>query len=373
MKKKIGVIINPIAGMGGKVGLKGTDGKDILRRAIALHAKPESPKKAILALEKIKPHEDWIDVITYPGEMGEFEALAAGLSPIVIGSTTSGETSAKDTKNASKEMSELGVDIILFAGGDGTARDVCEAIDRTIPILGIPTGVKIQSGVFSVNPERAGDLVVMYLQGDALLKDGEIMDIDEDAFRSDRISSKLYCYAQVPYKNQYVQASKSGSPSIPDERANQRAIADYFVENMDDGVYLLGPGTTIKAVADSLGINKTLLGVDIVQEKQIINMDANELEILNIIKDMKVKIVVTPIGGQGFIFGRGNQQFSSAVIKKVGKENLFVLATPNKLSSIGIGEPLRVDTGDAAIDEMLSGYIRVITGYAEEAVVKLEP
>lgn len=371
-KKKIGVIINPIAGMGGTVGLKGTDGTDILRRAIVLDAKPESPKRAIRALEKLKPHESWIDVITYPSEMGESEALEAGLSPIVIGSITSGATSAKDTMNASKELSKLGVDLILFAGGDGTARDICETIDNKIPILGIPSGVKIHSGVFSVNPERAGELAVLYLQGEALLKDGEIMDIDEDAFRSDILSSRLYCYAQVPYKNQYVQPSKSGTPSMPDERANQRAIADYFVENMDAGVYLLGPGTTVKAVADALGIQKTLLGVDVIQEKQIIHMDANERDILSILKDRKAKIVVTPIGGQGFIFGRGNQQLSSEIIKKVGKENLIVLATPNKIASIGIGEPLRLDTGDAETNELLSGYIRVITGYAEEAVVKLQ-
>lgn len=359
--------------MGGKVGLKGTDGPDILRMAIDLDAKPESPKRAIRALEKIKAHESWIDVITYPSEMGELEALEAGLNPIVIGSILSGATSAKDTMNAAKELSKLGVDLILFAGGDGTARDICEIIDKKIPILGIPTGVKIQSGVFSVNPERAGDLAVMYLQDEALLKDGEIMDIDEDAFRSDTISSRLYCYALVPYKNQYVQASKSGTPSIPNERANQRAIADYLVETMDDGIYLLGPGTTVKAVADSLGIKKTLLGVDVIRGKQVIHMDANESDILSIIKDTKAKIVVTPIGGQGFIFGRGNQQLSFSVIKKVGKDNLIVIATPNKLTSIGIGEPLRVDTGDAETNELLSGYIRVITGYAEEAVVKLEP
>jgi len=359
--------------MGGKVGLKGTDGKDILKRARDLDAKPESPIRAIRALEKIKPHEDWIDVITYPSEMGEEESLVAGLRPIVIGSITSGATSAKDTQNAAIELVELGVELILFAGGDGTARDIYEMIDNEVPILGIPSGVKIQSSVFSVNPERAGELAVLYLQGEASLKDGEIMDIDEDAFRSDRVSSRLYGYAQVPYKNQYVQAAKSGTPSIPNERANQRAIAEYLIENMDDGVYLLGPGTTVKAVADVLGIRKTLLGVDVILEKKVIHFDANESEILNIIEDRKAKIVVTPIGGQGFIFGRGNQQLSSTIIKKVGKENIIVLATPNKLASIGIGEPLRLDTGDDDTNKQLSGYIRVITGYAEEAVVKIEP
>ncbi len=359
--------------MGGKVGLKGTDGKDILRRAIDLDAKPESPQKAVRALEKIKPHESWIDVITYPSEMGETEALEAGLSPIVVGSITSGATSAEDTMHAVQELLQLGVDLILFAGGDGTARDICEVTDHKIPILGIPTGVKIQSGVFSVNPDRAGELAVLFLQGEALLKECEIMDIDEDAFRSDIISSKLFGYAQVPYKNQYVQPSKSGTPSIPDERANQRALADYLVETMNAGIYLLGPGTTVKAVADALGLQKTLLGVDVVQGKQIIQLDANEKDILNILRNQKAKIVVTPIGGQGFIFGRGNQQLSSEIIKKVGKDNLIVLATPGKLASIGIGEPLRLDTGDVEVDEMLSGYIRVITGYAEEAIVKLQP
>jgi predicted polyphosphate/ATP-dependent NAD kinase len=359
--------------MGGKVGLKGTDGMEILRRAKVLGANPESPLKAIRALELIEPHKSWIDVITYPSEMGEEEAIAAGLAPIVIGSITSGSTSAEDTMNAARDLSALEVDLILFAGGDGTARDICESLGSAIPILGIPTGVKIQSGVFSVNSARAGELSVLFLQGRALLRDGEIMDIDEDAFRSDIVSSRLFCYAQVPYKNHYVQSSKRGTPSIPNERANQRAIAEYLVENMDDGLFLLGPGTSVKAVADVLGIQKTLLGVDIIQEKQIIHMDANESQILNILKDVQAKIVVTPIGGQGFIFGRGNQQLSSQIIKRVGKGNLIVIATPNKLASIGIGEPLRVDTGDIETNEMLSGFIRVITGYAEEAVIKVQP
>ncbi len=359
--------------MGGRVGLKGTDGEDILKRAKELDAKPESPKRAIRALEKIKPHEEWIDVITYPSEMGAEEAFTAGLSPIVIGSITSGATSAQDTQNASKELVDMGVELILFAGGDGTARDIYEAIDNQVPILGIPSGVKIQSSVFSVNPERAGELAVLYLQGEASLKEGEILDIDEEAFRSDRVSSRLYGYVQVPYKNQYVQAAKSGTPSVPNERADQRAIAEYLIENMDDGIYLLGPGTTVKAVADALGIRKTLLGVDIIREKKVIHFDANEHNILKIIENTKAKIVVTPIGGQGFIFGRGNQQLSSTIIKKVGKENIIVLATPNKLTSIGIGEPLRLDTGDDETNRQLSGYIRVITGYAEEAIVKLEP
>jgi predicted polyphosphate/ATP-dependent NAD kinase len=359
--------------MGGKVGLKGTDGEAILRKAIDLEAEPVSPERAIRALKKIAPHGEWIDIITYPSEMGESEAIEAGLVPIVVGSITEGRTTAKDTMNAARELAKLEVDMILFAGGDGTARDICEAITQEIPILGIPSGVKIQSGVFSMNPERAGELSVLFLRGEALLKEGEIMDIDEDAFRSDVVSSRLYSYAQVPYKNQYLQPSKSGSPSIPDERASQKAIAEYVVENMDGGFYLLGPGTTVKAVADVLGLQKTLLGIDVIQNRQIIHMDANERDLVKILRDRDAKIVVTPIGGQGFIFGRGNQQLSSEIIKRVGKDNLIILATPNKLSSIGIGEPLRLDTGDAEVDEMLSGYIRVITGYSEEAIVKLQP
>jgi predicted polyphosphate/ATP-dependent NAD kinase len=369
---KMGLIVNPIAGMGGRVGLKGTDGKEILAKARQLGATPVSPARTIEALQAIVPIADRIELVTSPFEMGEEEAVSCGIHPTVIAGIRKDETTAADTKNAARMMLGSQVDLLLFAGGDGTARDICASINRSLPALGIPTGVKIHSDVFEVNPRRAGELAAKFLQGQAPLREAEVMDIDEQAFREGRLSSMLYGYLKVPYERESVQSAKSASFTTPDETASQDLIAQYVVERMvDDYYYVLCPGTTVKAIADKLGITKTLLGVDLVHKGSLLGSDLNEQQLLRLIDRKKVKIIVSPIGRQGFIFGRGNPQISPAVIKKVGKENILIIATHSKLSSIGFGRPLLVDTGDEETDRMLSGYTRVITGYEEEAVMKI--
>ncbi len=369
-KKKLGLIVNPVAGMGGRVGLKGSDGPEILEKAIELGAISTSPGRAIEALKRIAHIKDSIELITYPHEMGEDEARECGFDPRVIGSIEQGKTTSDDTKAAAMEMVELGVDLILFAGGDGTARDIYAAIDGEVPVLGIPTGVKIHSGVFAINPSSAGDLAVMYLRGRlAATREAEVMDIDEEAFREDRISARLYGYLTVPYEKNLVQTSKGGSP--PQEELSLEVIARDIVEEMEEDVlYVIGPGTTTRPIAESLGLPKTLLGVDVVLDGRSVASDVNESKLLELIEGRRAKIIVTVIGGQGFIFGRGNQQISPEVIKKVGKENIVVVATPGKLASLE-GRPLLVDTGDGELDELLSGYIRVITGYSRRVVYKV--
>jgi len=371
-KKKLGLIVNPIAGMGGRVGLKGTDGQEIITRAVELGAKPVSPGRAIEALREVASIKDDIDLITYPFDMGEDEARKSGFHPVVIGSIVRHQTTAADTRNAAKEMRGLPVNLILFAGGDGTARDLYETAGGAVPVLGIPAGVKIHSGVFAVNPRLAGELAVKFLQGEASLREAEVMDIDEDAFRQGRVSARLYGYLQVPYETSLVQPAKSSFAAL-DERVSQELIAEYVVENMEnDWYYILGPGTTVKAVADKIETQKTLLGVDLIKNKKIVGLDLNEEQLLKHIEGGRTRIIVSPIGAQGFIFGRGNQQISPNVIRKVGKDNIIIIATKNKLTSIGQGRHLFVDTGDSEVDTILSGYRRVITGYREEAVVKVQ-
>jgi len=317
---RLGLIVNPIAGMGGRVGLKGTDGEETLAKARELGARPVSPARTIETLKEIAKIADQIELVTCPRGMGQEEALSCGFDPTVIDAITKGETSAADTKNAARVMLELQVDLLLFAGGDGTARDICVSIDQNIPALGIPTGVKIHSASFAVNPRRAGELAVKYLQGEAPLREAEVMDVDEKAFRNGRLSAELYGYLKIPYDAELVQSAKSGSFTTPDETASQDLIAQYVVESMtNDCYYVLCPGTAVKAVADRLGIKKTLLGVDLVYKRSLHASDLNEQQLLRFIDQKKVKIVVSPIGRQGFIFGRGNLPISPAVIKKVGK------------------------------------------------------
>ncbi len=370
MNKKLGLIVNPIAGMGGRVGLKGTDGIDTLEKARELGAVSTSPARAVDALKRLIPLKDVIDLMTYPNEMGEDEAKEAGFTPIVLGSVTSGSTTSRDTIRAARELEALGVDLILFAGGDGTARDVYEAINGRVPALGIPAGVKIQSGVFAINPARAGDLAAKYLRGEPMdLRELEVMDIDEEAYRENRLSAKLYGYLRVPFQEAVIQGSKEAS--LGSEEITLEAIASEVVEGMDDDhIYIIGPGTTTRPIARMLGVEKTLLGVDVVQRGRLVASDVNEERLLGIIEGRKAKIIVTVIGGQGFVFGRGNQQISPRVIREVGSENVIIVATPEKLAALK-GRTLLVDTGDPEVDEMLSGYHKVVTGYARRSVYKI--
>lgn len=368
MMKKLGLVVNPVAGMGGRVGLKGTDGKEILRKALALGAEPVAPERAAHMLKKLGPAKSRFALITYPREMGEDEARKTGFEPEVIGSITPGKTSAEDTKRAAREMADAGVDLIVVVGGDGTMRDVYDEIKNDVPVLGVPAGVKIHSGAFSTSPEAAAETVMKFLWEELPLKEAEVMDVDEEAYRAGRLSAKLYGFVLTPYEPTLIQGTKVASLEAEAEVEQQRAIAKYVVEVMEPKtVYFLGPGTTSRAVAEALGEEKTLLGVDVVQNGKIIARDVNEKEILKWLNGGGV-VIVSPIGGQGFILGRGNQQFSPAVLKRVGKENIWVLATPQKLS---LTPTLRVDTGDQNLDKEFKGYIRVTTGYRETRVVKI--
>jgi predicted polyphosphate/ATP-dependent NAD kinase len=366
---KLGLIVNPVAGIGGRVGLKGSDGAEIQEKALALGAVPQSLNRAIQALERIKP-VDGLEIITYPGEMGEDAARACGFAPAVIGSIKPGQTTPQDTRNAAREMLRLDVSLLLFAGGDGTARDIYSAVGDGIPVLGIPAGVKIHSAVFATNPRSAGDLAGLYLRGRvSRLRAAEVMDIDEEAFRQGIVAAKLYGYLRIPFRGSLVQSVKSASG--PGEEASLQAIAYDVVDGMaDDCLYIIGPGTTTRAITSQLGLDKTLLGVDVVFKGELVATDVNESQLLKLLEGRRAKIIVTPIGGQGYIFGRGNQQISPRVIGKVGKDNIVVVSTAAKINSLR-GRPLLVDTGDWAVDGMLSGYIRVITGYNEQTIYEL--
>ena len=368
-EKRLGLIVNPVAGLGGRVGLKGSDGAEIQKKALALGAVPQSLNRAIQALERIKP-ADGLEVISYPGEMGEDAARACGFELTVIGSIKPGETTPEDTKNAARKMLQLNVKLLLFAGGDGTARDIYNAVGERLPVLGIPAGVKIHSAVFGANPRSAGELAALYLRGRvSSLREAEVMDIDEETFRQGILSAKLYGYLKIPFQRRLIQSLKT--PSSPGEEAAMAAIAADVVNNLEDGwLYIIGPGTTTRAITSRLDLAKTLTGVDVVADEKLIAPDVNESQLLELLKGCKAKIIVTPIGGQGYIFGRGNQQISPKVIKNVGKENIIVVSTTGKIHSLG-RRPLRVDTGDREVDEMLSGYIRVVSGYNEQIVYRV--
>ena len=354
-------------GIGGRVGLKGSDGQEIQAKALEMGAKLLSPKRTVEALDSLRGL-DGFQFVTYPGKMGEDEIRAVGLEPQVIGETGE-KTTAEDTRRAARDLLKMGVDFVVFSGGDGTARDIYTEIKDAIPVLGIPTGVKIHSGVYAINPRSAGNLLIKYLKGSTDIKLGEVMDIDENAFRENIVQAKLYGYMKVVYDENLIQGGKEGR-GISDASATIGVANEFFEELDEDTFYILGPGTTTKPIADGLGIEKTLLGVDVVQWKSFTASDVNENQLLNIINGKKVKLYVTIIGGQGFVFGRGNQQLSPEVIRIIGKENIEIVATPEKIASLR-GKPLRVDTGDIELDEELKGFYKIRTGYRHRTVYKI--
>ena len=369
--KKIGLVINPIAGIGGKVGLKGSDGAEIIKKAKALGAVPESGPKALLALQELAQRVPDAEIYTYPGEMGATISAQAGLKTFVLGGKAKDETNAYDTVEAAREIVKQGVALLLFAGGDGTARDIMDAVGSDVLVLGIPTGCKIHSGVYALNPRDAGVLTAEVLQGRVTgSKEAEVMDIDEELFRQDVVEAKLYGYLKIPDDKSLVQSHKSGTQASETEA--MAGIAEYVADKMEkDTLYIMGTGSTIAAIMKELKLPKTLLGVDLVYNGQVVAADCNEKTILEHLSHYnKAKIVVTVIGGQGYIFGRGNQQISAEVIRRVGKDNIIVVAAKNKLSGLA-GNELYVDTGDEEVNKMLSGWKRVIAGYGYEILRKI--
>jgi predicted polyphosphate/ATP-dependent NAD kinase len=371
---KLGFLVNPIAGMGGKVGLKGTDG--MLEQAVKMGAKPVAPRRGIEFLERLKELEldHRITFLTCPGIMGEQVFESRGFKSRVLPMRIGFQTTSKDTRKAVQLLKEHQVALILFVGGDGTARDILDALTgaNSTLILGIPSGVKMYSGVFATSPVDAAYIVEAFVKQEAQLVDYEIVDVDEDAVRKDCFNIRLYGFLKGPFLPTRIQGSKQATPETLDEQDNQEAIARFISEEMNPTAsYILGPGTTVRSIADILGIEKTLLGVDIYSKGKVIK-DVNEDRILREIKDWETTwIIVSPIGKQGILFGRGNQQISPRVIRLVGKERIIVLATQGKIRGIEHGV-LRVDTGEETVDAMLKGYIRVATDYREWRLLRVE-
>lgn len=370
--KKIGLLINPVAGMGGKVGLKGTDGRDVLEEARKRGARPESPLKAGKALEKFLTIKDQVIFYTAAGDMGENQLENLGLNYEVI-HHYQGDSQPEDSYQTLEQFKKLDLDLILFSGGDGTARDVTKYIEFSIPAIGIPAGVKIHSGVYAKTPEAAGELALAYLKEAGLpLKEEEVIDIEENAFRRDEIVIAVYGYLKVPYDDSHLQSTKSPTPQS-DEGAQTSAALQFIDLMKDDVLYIIGSGSTCYRILEELNLDGTMLGVDLVQNKKLIARDVNEQEMVDAIhKADQVHLVVTPMGGQGYLFGRGNQQLSNKVLELLSKDQITILSTVGKLNSIQ-GKPLIVYTGDPKVDQQISGYYRIIIGYEQYRMYKVQP
>ncbi|HMA82978.1 MAG TPA: ATP-NAD kinase family protein [Candidatus Thermoplasmatota archaeon] len=378
---KIGFIVNPIAGMGGRVGLKGTDG--VYGEAVNRGAHPVASEKALIAIKTlIEEYPEVVDDITWlscSGAMGIDILLNAGINEeniqVVYTSESNemGKTSTKDTVKACAYFIDEKVDLLVFCGGDGTARDIVSKVKKSVPILGIPSGVKMHSGVFAITAHAAGPMIARFVKGELRTGDAEIMDLDETLYRKGTWKVRLYNTARGINEPTYVQVGKASFAQINDDEI-KNDITEHIEEELDnhsDTLYLFGSGGTIDYIASKLSIENTILGIDAIYKKKNIGKDVNEKQLLTIMGSYDhIKVILSPIGAQGFIFGRGNLQLSPKIIKKIGIDNIIVVSTPSKLKATPV---LRVDTGDEGLDKEFVDYemILVVIGYRMSRVVHI--
>ena len=383
--RRIAVVVNPIAGMGGRVGLKGTDG--VLDEARERGAEPRAGNRAVAALDALREHADGeggdagVEVLAAGKAMGADAANAAGLSATVVhpGGDLYG-TSPEDTRGAVGAFADRDVDLVLFVGGDGTASDVAAALDDAgratgddaVPVLGVPAGVKVYSACFAATPRDAGRIAATF---DAT-EHREVSDLDEGAYREGTVATATEAVVMVPVDLD-VQPSKQ---SLGGDVAG---LAAGVVDDVEPGhVYVLGPGSTMLAVKEALGVDGSPLGVDVwraaeVDEQsdgdgspagELLVRDGGADAILDALDGDPDRnhVVVSPIGGQGFLFGRGNQQIAPDAIRRSAVEPV---ASRAKLDGL---DALRVDTGDASLDDALRGWTRVRVGRSEWRQMRLE-
>lgn len=375
---RIGFIVNPIAGMGGRVGLKGTDG--VVNLAIELGARPIAHHKAgqtlgelhrLLARTEGQTEINWV---TCSGEMGVDCLRGAGFKQFHVVYDANKATTERDTRAATRRFLELDAELILFCGGDGTARDVCSVTRQGTPILGIPSGVKMYSGVFGINPARTADILLGFSEGKLPLTKVDILDLDEERYRQGEWVVRLYDSALTPFEPTLIQAAKMQITESTENEIKEE-IAAYLLEEIvakPDVLVLLGPGSTVESIGRALNIDKTLLGVDAIAGGKLIGKDLNERQILEVLDRYQChRLVLSPIGAQGFVLGRGNLQLSPEVVRRIGQKNIIVVATPAKLARTPV---LRFDTGDAALDAELEEkkYLPVVIGYRLRRLVKVE-
>ena len=364
----LGLIINPLAGLGGAVGLKGSDG--VAAQALELGAEPRAAARTRVALECLLPLVDRLEFATFAGAMGADLLAEMGFNYRLLGDPARSESSAADTRHAVGALQEAGVALILFAGGDGTARDVCAVAKADQPVLGIPAGVKIHSGVYAISPRAAGELAKRLVEGGLVrLASGEVRDLDEAALRDGKVAARWYGELTVPVEGHYMQQVKQAG--MESEELVLVEIADWLQGSWEADVrYVFGPGSTLHGVAGNLGLSTTLLGVDVIENGALLASDVSEAQLFDLVHGHPSRLLVTAIGGQGHIIGRGNQQISPRVLRAIGLEQLRVVATKRKLATLA-GRPLLVDSGDSQLDDEFPDAVRVWAGYREELLYPL--
>jgi predicted polyphosphate/ATP-dependent NAD kinase len=376
----IGLLINPYAGIGGPMALKGSDNVDVAS-LLAAGAQCLATKRAGITLAGLEAVNASIQWLAAPSNMGESLLRQCGYSVQVVGELKAElqaeKTCAKDTERLALQLAEAGVDLLLFVGGDGTAANVFNGLQaggqNQQLVLGIPAGVKMHSGVYTISPQAAAEIITALIQQEPVSTAvQEVRDIDEQALRAGKLNSRYHGELLVPNDLRYVQQVKNTTRL--NEEALQLEIAAGIVDDMDnETLYIIGCGTTPKAIMDELGLPNTLLGIDVILGRELIAMDVTAIQLEALLDQYtyhSVNLLITAIGGQGHIIGRGNQQLSAKVLSKIGKQNTRVLLTPRKLAEFE-QRPLLMDSGDSSLDQQWAGLMTIYTGYQQTAVYPL--
>lgn len=367
----VGFIVNPLAGIGGPKALKGSDGR-LAESAIRLGAKAAAPEKARIAVASLldalrdegieEPH-----LLTCSGPMGEESLKKAGYVNYSIVYSPKEVTAPEDTTNAAREMMVGGADIVLFTGGDGTARDVVAATGMKLPVLGIPSGVKMYSGAFLNTPGELGPAMIEILTGGMKTARIELLDFDREPDGSEPAVAK-YGQALTPVLSR-VAGGKSEEPSVEEEL---EGISAYVIDSMiSDCLYVMGTGSTVKFILRKLGYFTPVLGIDILINRKLVEKDVTDESLGRLLGGAEMKkvfLILTPLGGNGFILGRGNQQLTSSLVSSLPRENIIIIATKDKMNKL---KELKVDTGDETVDRKLKGIVEVVTGYGLRMVSRI--
>jgi len=365
---RLGILVNPVAGMGGPLALHGTDG-GAAAAAAALGALPTAGLRMRAALESLRRrHPGPLEIFAAPGSMGADAAVAAGLTVTAqfTAPASATTTTADDTRRAARDAVDAGVDVLMFAGGDGTATDLAQVVGGKAVLLGVPSGVKMHSGVFAIDPERAGRIAAAYLHAEPPrpTREAEVVDVP-----AGEQSPRTIEHALVP-RIAGIQNPKAASAAGD---AGVRALGRRLAESMEPGrLYLIGPGRSAGAVLDALGLAGTRNGVDAVIDGRIVALDAAEPDLLGLVRrHPRPVLVLGVVGGQGFLLGRGNQQLSATVLEHIAPEDLIIVAAEDKIHAL---QPpvLHVDLGLTARPPSLRGYRTVRTAPARSTMLRIE-
>lgn len=374
---RLGLLVNPDAGLGGRLGLKGSDGQAELARSMGAEDRSGPRMRAMLEHFSSIHRAGFEDIswVTSEGRMGTEWFPEAEIGSISTVHSSSRGTSAADTQDAVNSLLESEINLLVYAGGDGTTRDVVAALESAespeTPVIGVPTGVKMHSGCFAASPKAAAEALSSWLIGDLLLASTEVLDLDEDLYRQGKWVVRLYAEAITPSSPRWMQGSKQRI-EVSGEEDTTEGLADHIRELLvsDDRMLIWGSGGTLRKIAEMNDFEPTNLGIDATIGNEQVGTDLSESDLLELLSehDGPTTLLLSPMGGQGFLIGRGNLQLSPQVLRLIGIGNILGVVTPAKLLSV---RRLRIETGDPELDADFADmrYMKVLQGYRTTRVL----